>query len=202
MKKLSFGFGLAACLALLVMAGNVARDGGRYPLEGRNVVTISVETGWEREGMIPVVLVMEGLSVRLAMRADGRVYEDRILPARGKDDRAAGREIFRIDTASGRVVGAGAVLRGEVYERNALRTRMRLKDVEVAIRVAGAGRRVSLELAGMEIPVRAHLQEGADGVVELVMGEIGPGGPERLILDGERGVFRLGDRSRGKDLIR
>ena len=81
-------------------------------------------------GMIPVVLDVEGLSVRLAMRADGRVYAEHILR------------------------------------------------------------------------VRAHLKEGADGVVELVMGEIGPGGPERLILDRERGVFRRGDRSRSKDLIR
>jgi len=160
----------------------------RYLLKGNTAVRISLETGRTRDNMTPVQLDIQGLSLALWMDGEGRIFDDSPL-GYGKDrgKRAVLQELFRIDKASGQIQKAGHTLNGRVYERNPVRTRLRLDDLPLALELDIRKGRAILDLDGIAIPARLHLEQESGGVRELEIGERRNRGEGNLLLDARHG---------------
>lgn len=95
--------------------------------------------------------------------------------------------MFRLDKASGQLQAGGQTLNGQVYEQNALRTRLRLNNLALALQLDIQKGRAALDLAGIIIPVRVRLGKEAGNMRELEIGERGHRGGGRLMLDASQG---------------
>ncbi len=175
---------LAWAILLLSYAAYAAMDSNRgedrYALTISSPVLISVDSGWQRDGLIPVRIDVTGLLIDLWMDGEGRVLDD------GRLESGAG-ELFRLDTSSGRLQAGGRTLNGRVYERNALRTRLSFSIPATALLIDIERRRSSLDLGGIIIPARVHVGQDVSGMRELEIGSTGDGAHGRLLLDSGRG---------------
>lgn len=163
---------------------------GRYVLKGGASVSISVETGWQRNGLIPVLVDFQGLNLSLWMDSEGRVfYNPRLGSGKIKMKKALRRELFRLDMVSGQLQAGDRILTGRVYEQNALRTRLRLDNLILAIQLDIQKGQAALDLDGIIITVRLRLGKEADDVRELKIGEQRYGGEKRLFLDERQGCL-------------
>ncbi len=175
-----------------------AQVGERYLLKGNSPVYISLETGWKRQGLTPVQLDIQGLSLTLWMDEEGRVFDEAMSVSRGVGKTAfQGQALFRLDILLGQMQTASQTLTGEIYEQNPLRTRLRFNGLAVALDLDIPGGRAALNLNGLIIPVRLSLGPKADGVQELELGEMGNRGEGRIFLDSRQGRLLCEDNRPG-----
>ena len=160
----------------------------RFLLTRNAPVRISVETGWQRDGLIPVRIDIPGLHLDLWMDGEGRVFDDARLES-GKTGKipASRQGLFSLDKTSGQLQAGGQTLSGQVYEQNPLRTRLRLNNLALALQLDIQKGRAALDLNGIIIPARMRLGQEVDGMRELEIGELGEGGEGRLFLDAGQG---------------
>ena len=169
----------------------------RYLLKGNTAVRISVETGWKRDDRVPVQLDIQGLSLTLWMDGEGRVFNDSLRRyEKEKGKRARRQELFRIDRTSGQIQRGSHTLNGRIYEQNPLRTRLRFDNLLLALELDIQRDRATLDLNGIVIPARLHLEEESGGVRELVIGERENQGQGNLLLDAQRGQLLWQDHFR------
>jgi hypothetical protein len=148
--------------------------------------------------LTPVLVDISGVSLSLVMDADGRVGEEMMMEA-ARDGKAAfrGREMFRLDRESGQMKNADRMLSGQVYEKNNLRTRMRLVGLSAAIDLDVAGRRAFIDLNGIIIPVRIQVGPEVNGLQKLDIGDPGNRGEGLLFLDAKQGRVLFESRRAG-----
>jgi len=176
-------FGLVSNAAI-----DLKKGGERYLLKGNVPVRISVETGWQRDGLIPIQIDIQGLNISLWMDGEGRVFDDARFESAGEvKNRAIRQELFHLDKNNGQLQAGGQTLSGQVYEQNGLRTRLRLDNLSLVLELDIPKGLAALDLAGIVIPVRVRLGKEAGGVQELEIGERGHRGEGRLLLDARQG---------------
>lgn len=175
-------------------APDLAKAGERYLLRGNTRVHLSVETGWKRQGLTPVQVDIQGLSLTLWMDGEGRVFEEPMSASRGADKTAfRDQALFHLNSLSGQIQSATQTLAGEVYEQNPLRTRLRFSGLNAALDLDVPSGRATLNLNGLTIPVRLRLGPKAAGVQVLEMVEMGHLGNGRLYLDSGQGRLLWSD---------
>jgi hypothetical protein len=148
----------------------------RYALQGPARIVISVEKGWQRDGVIPVCVMVNGIESTLFMTPDGQVSADR-------SNYPTARGLFQLNATNGELAAGAWQRSGQIYEQNDLRTRIRLNVENVELLLSADGRQAALNLAGLEIPLRASLVKQPDGSEELSLGDRPRHGFERLLLD-------------------
>lgn len=159
----------------------------RFLLRGNTPIQVSVETGWARDGLTPVILDIDGVSLSLYMDAEGRVGDEMMFDI-SPDGKSAlrGIEYFRLNVEEAKLVNRDRALAGQAYERNKLRTRFRL-NVPAALELNVTGHRATLDLGDFEIPVRAHCGPETNGIRKVDLGEPGNRGDVQLFLDVKQG---------------
>jgi hypothetical protein len=185
---------VAEALALMVPGITAQTSPGteRFLLKGNTPIQISIESGWKRDGLTPVILDISGVSLSLYMDTEGRIGDEMMFePSRNGKTALRGTELFRLDAESGELRNSDRTLSGEVYERNNLRTRLRLNAPAAALDLNIALHRATLDLNGFKIPVRVHFGPEAGGVRKLDIGDPGNHGETRLYLDIKQGRILL-----------
>jgi hypothetical protein len=168
----------------------ISSNGGedRYVLTRNAAVRISVDSGWPRGCLTPVRIDIPGLHLDLWIDGEGRVFNEVRLDS-GKIDETQdfGHELFRLDIANGKLHAGGQTLNGRIYEQNALRTRLRLPKVEMALLLNIVKDLAVLDINGIIIPVRVHAGWEVSGMRELEIGLRGGRGEGRFFLDAGQG---------------
>ena len=159
----------------------------RFLLSGHGDIRISVNTGWQYDGLIPVRIDINGVYLELCMDKDGRVFEGDWLEL----SPGGSRELFHLDPENGRLKTKSVVIEGDVYESNDLRKRLRLRGLEVAISLDIDRKRAIIELGGIVIPVHMRLGKEVNGLRELQIGDIATRQDGKLFLDVGRGELLL-----------
>jgi hypothetical protein len=154
----------------------------RYVLQGPARIMISVEKGWQRDGIVPVCVMVNGIESTLFMTPDGRVNVDR-------SNHLTTRSLFQLDATKGALTAGAWQRSGEIYEQNELRTRMHLNVENVELLLSADGKQAALSLAGLEIPLHSRLVKQPDDSEELCLGDHPMRGFERLLLDRASGTI-------------
>lgn len=191
MKRTSMMCFLFLALLVCVCSASLLAQGDdsaltRYAMQGPARIVVSVEKGWQRDGVVPVCVMVNGIESTLFMTPDGRVSTER--PSPSQDHHAFGA-LFQLNATNGTLVSGTWHSSGEIYEQNELRTRIRLNVENVELLLSADGSRATINLAGLEIPLRARLIKQADGSEELSLGERPMHGFERLLLDRATGTI-------------
>jgi len=160
----------------------------RYLLTGNASVRIAVETGWQRHGLTPVRIDIHGLCLDLFMDGEGRVFDEDLMEAGMVEKiRSIRPGLFSLDKSKGLLQANDQTLSGQIYEQNALRTRLRLDKLALALRLDIPKGRAALEMNGIIIPVRMSLGKKDGGLQEISIGKMNQRGEGRLFLDAVQG---------------
>ena len=138
--------------------GNPENFTGLFVLQGNTNLRVSIETGWERDGRIPVVVAFGGLNVYLRVNA-------------GDLDQNTG-----IETRVSELLVDDMNLDFITYEQNPLRTRMKLSDNSRPIQLKiDRNRRVEVFIGGSRLKLTP---------IHIAFAEIEPGELYRLTFAG------------------
>jgi hypothetical protein len=169
-------------------ASDSKRGEDRYILTRNAPVLVSVDYGWQKDGLTPVRIDIPGLHLDFWMDAESRVFDDALRGSRKNQQiQALGHELFRLDTANGRLEAGGKILNGRIYERNALRIRLRLSNPAMALLLDIKKDRSALDLDGIIVPARVRAGKETSGLRELEIGSRGDRGEGRLFWDAGQG---------------
>lgn len=72
-KTIMWGILLIVLMTQVAIASENGEE--RYVLTGKSPVRISVDLGWQRDGLVPVRVEMQGISIELMMDKGCRVFD-------------------------------------------------------------------------------------------------------------------------------
>jgi hypothetical protein len=151
-KRFLFVVLLALALALPAAAGGGTQRDLLY-LQNGSGVRVSIETYRAKEGWTPVIVSVAGAEVSAAMDAKGRVFRN---GADARDGR--GLPLFTIELEKGRILIGRESHATNVYEQNAVRTRLRLVEgaILMPLQLDARGAGGTLRFGGLGIPVTVN----------------------------------------------
>jgi hypothetical protein len=187
---------------LLMLQGNLsAAEKDSYQLRSPVSVTISVEPGWQQDGLIPVQFEMDGLELTFWMTDTGLVYEEQAdVSQKDHEDPTMRHALFLIDMGNGNLRSGNRSIDGRVYERNLLRTRIRYDNILAGIQIDIEKNKALLNVNSVVIPVRLHAGQEQSGTREMQIGQQSVPRHSSLILSESRGLLFLKGIYSGEEL--
>jgi hypothetical protein len=151
-KRFLFVVVLALAFALPAAAGGGTQRDLLY-LQNGSGVRVSIETYRAKEGWTPVIVSVAGAEVSAAMDAKGRVFRN---GADARDGR--GLPLFTIELEKGRILIGRESHATNVYEQNAVRTRLRLVEgaILLPLQLDARGAGGTLRFGGLGIPATVN----------------------------------------------